>query len=199
MPRIILASQSPRRRQLLGQIGLTDFDILVPDADESYDPSLTPQEIVCSISRKKAEAARALCGDSDTVILAADTMVFLDGLRLGKPHSEAEAFQMLSALSGREHLVCTGVTMCRGDRPGDPAGDHRRPLCLPLRGGHSPVHCHRGADGQSGGPTVSRVWLPCLSPALPGNYFNVMGLPLHLVGEMLRSFGVELLSGRAEP
>ena len=58
MPRIILASQSPRRRQLLGQIGLTDFDILVPDADESYDPSLTPREIVCSISRKKAEAAR---------------------------------------------------------------------------------------------------------------------------------------------
>ena len=92
---IILASQSPRRRQLLGQIGLTDFDILVPDAAESYDPSLTPQEIVSSISRKKAEAARALAGDSDAVILAADTMVFLDGLRLGKPHSEAEAFEML--------------------------------------------------------------------------------------------------------
>ena len=60
MSRIILASQSPRRRQLLGQIGLTDFDILVPDADESYDPSLTPQEIVSAISRKKAAAARDL-------------------------------------------------------------------------------------------------------------------------------------------
>ena len=67
MSRIILASQSPRRRQLLGQIGLTDFDILVPDADESYDPSLTPQEIVSAISRKKAAAARDLSGDRDEI------------------------------------------------------------------------------------------------------------------------------------
>ena len=96
MPRIILASQSPRRRQLLAQIGVTDFDILVPDADESYDPALSPQDIVCSICRKKAEAARLLADDPDAVLIAADTMVFLDGLRLGKPRSQEEAFAMLS-------------------------------------------------------------------------------------------------------
>ena len=198
MPRIILASQSPRRRQLLGQIGLTDFDILVPDADESYDPSLTPQEIVCSISRKKAEAARALCGDSDTVILAADTMVFLDGLRLGKPHSEAEAFQMLSALSGREHLVCTGVTMCRGDRL------ETRPETTAVRfASLSEEDIRRyiatvepmdkaGAYGIQG---LAALFVT----GIAGDYLNVMGLPLHLVGEMRRSFGVELLAGRAEP
>ena len=91
MPRFILASQSPRRRELFTQIGVKNFDILVPDADESYDPTLTPQEIVCSICRKKAVAAQALAADDDAIIVTADTMVFLDGLRLGKPVDEADA------------------------------------------------------------------------------------------------------------
>lgn len=116
MPRIILASQSPRRKQLLTQIGIKNFDILVPQGDESYDPALPPEEIVSSICRKKGEAARVLADDPAAVIITADTMVFLDGLRLGKPHSEEEAFAMLSALSGRTHLVCTGVTVCQGTR-----------------------------------------------------------------------------------
>ena len=197
MPRIILASQSPRRRQLLGQIGLTDFDILVPDADESYDPSLTPQEIVSSISRKKAEAARALAGDSDAVILAADTMVFLDGLRLGKPHSEAEAFEMLSALSGREHLVCTGVTVCRGDRL------ETRPETTAVRFADLTEEDIRryittGEPMDKAGAYGIQGLAALFVTGIAGDYFNVMGLPLHLVGEMLRSFGVELLSGGAE-
>ena len=196
MPRIILASQSPRRRQLLGQIGLTDFDILVPDADESYDPSLTPQEIVSSISRKKAEAARALAGDSDAVILAADTMVFLDGLRLGKPHSEAEAFEMLSALSGREHLVCTGVTVCRGDRL------ETRPETTAVRFADLTEEDIRryiaiGEPMDKAGAYGIQGLAALFVTGIAGDYFNVMGLPLHLVGEMLRSFGVELLSGGA--
>ena len=197
MPQIILASQSPRRRQLLGQIGLTDFDILVPDADESYDPSLTPQEIVSSISRKKAEAARTLAGDSDAVILAADTMVFLDGLRLGKPHSEAEAFEMLSALSGREHLVCTGVTVCRGDRL------ETRPETTAVRFANLTEEDIRryiatGEPMDKAGAYGIQGLAALFVPGIAGDYFNVMGLPLHLVGEMLRSFGVELLSGGAE-
>lgn len=197
MPRIILASQSPRRRQLLGQIGLTDFDILVPDADESYDPSLIPQEIVSSISRKKAEAARALAGDSDAVILAADTMVFLDGLRLGKPHSEAEAFEMLSALSGREHLVCTGVTVCRGDRL------ETRPETTAVRfadltGEDIRRYIATGEPMDKAGAYGIQGLAALFVTGIAGDYFNVMGLPLHLVGEMLRSFGVELLSGGAE-
>ena len=115
MERIVLASQSPRRQELLHRIGLHAFSILIPQADESYDPSLPPQEIVASISAKKAAAAAALCR-SGQLIIAADTMVFLDDRRLGKPRDREEAFAMLSALSGREHLVCTGVTVCRGER-----------------------------------------------------------------------------------
>jgi len=116
MPRIILASQSPRRKQLLKQIGIKNFDILVPQTEEDYDPALSPEEIVSSICRKKAEAARTLAEDPAAGIITADTMVFLDGARLGKPRSEAEAFAMLSALSGRTHAVCTGVAVARGDR-----------------------------------------------------------------------------------
>ena len=74
MPRIILASQSPRRRQLLGQLGLEDFTILVPDVDESYDPALSPEEIVSSICRRKARAARDMADDGEAIIIAADTM-----------------------------------------------------------------------------------------------------------------------------
>ena len=116
MPRIILASQSPRRKQLLKQIGIKNFDILVPRTEEDYDPALSPEEIVSSICRKKAEAARTLAEDPAAVIITADTMVFLDGLRLGKPQDQVEAFTMLSVLSGRTHHVCTGVTLCRGER-----------------------------------------------------------------------------------
>ena len=74
MPRVILASQSPRRRQLLGQIGLQNFELLSPDADESYDSKLHPEEIVSVLSRRKAEAAAQLLGDPAAVIIAADTM-----------------------------------------------------------------------------------------------------------------------------
>ena len=116
MPRVILASQSPRRRQLLGQIGLQNFELLSPDADESYDSKLHPEEIVSVLSRRKAEAAAQLLGDPAAVIIAADTMVFLDQLRLGKPRNEKEAFQMLSALSGKTHQVRTGVTAAQGGR-----------------------------------------------------------------------------------
>lgn len=197
MPQIILASQSPRRRQLLGQIGLTDFDILVPDADESYDAALPPQEIVCSISRKKAQAARALCGNSEAVILAADTMVFLDGLRLGKPHSEAEAYQMLSALSGREHLVCTGVTVCRGERLETQSettsvrfadlseGDIRRYIAT-----GEPMD-KAGAYGIQGRGCV-------LVEGIDGNYHNVVGLPTCLLAGMLRQVGIDVLTGGQE-
>lgn len=193
MPQIILASQSPRRRQLLGQIGLTDFDILVPDADESYDAALPPQEIVCSISRKKAQAARALCGNSEAVILAADTMVFLDGLRLGKPHSEAEAYQMLSALSGREHLVCTGVTVCRGERL------ETRPETTSVRFADLSEEDIRryiatGEPMDKAGAYGIQGYGALLIEGISGDYYNVMGLPVCRLGQILGELGVNCMA-----
>lgn len=191
MTKIILASQSPRRRQLLEQIGLRDFTILVPRADESYDAALPPQEIVASICRKKADAARLLVQDSDSLIIAADTMVFLDGLRLGKPRSEAEAFDMLRALSGRTHHVCTGVSLSMGSRLEtrvETTGVTFRPLAdreiwSYIRTG-DPLD-KAGAYGVQGKAAL-------FVSGIEGDYFNVMGLPLHLLGQMLEGFGLDL-------
>ena len=113
MARIILASGSPRRQELLRRIGLREFEISVPDVEEWYPPELAPEDIVAYISREKSQAVQAA---ADAIVITADTMVFLDDQRLGKPHDEAEALSMLTALSGRKHKVCTGVTVRQGEK-----------------------------------------------------------------------------------
>ena len=106
----ILASGSPRRRQLLEQIGIRDFVVRPTDADESLPDGIDPGAAVELLSRRKGEAARAQAGEGD-LILSADTVVALDGAILGKPHSREEAVSMLTILSGRTHQVYTGVTL----------------------------------------------------------------------------------------
>ena len=127
MAKIVLASGSPRRQELLNRIGITEFDIRVPEADETYPAGLTPAQVVECISRKKADAAAALC-TPDEIVITADTMVFLDDQRLGKPVDEADALRMLTDLQGRHHTVCTGVTVRQGgkiitERSGKVAGE----------------------------------------------------------------------------
>ena len=114
MAKIVLASGSPRRQELLQRIGITDFDVRVPQTEETYPAGLSPRETVEYISREKSDAAAALCAP-DEIVITADTMVFLDDARLGKPADEADALRMLAALQGRRHTVCTGVTVRRGD------------------------------------------------------------------------------------
>ena len=108
MAKIVLCSASPRRQELLRRIGIETFDIRVPEVEESFPAGLTPRETVEYISREKAQAARALCAP-DEIFITADTMVFLDDQRLGKPRDEADAAAMLRRLSGRAHVVYTGV------------------------------------------------------------------------------------------
>ena len=115
MSKIILASASPRRRELLERIGVTDFEVRAPEVDENFPEGLSPEETVQFISREKAEAAREQWG-LEPIIITADTMVFLDDRRLGKPRSEADALEMLTALQGRRHTVCTGVTVSQGEK-----------------------------------------------------------------------------------
>lgn len=197
MPRIILASQSPRRRQLLGQIGIEHFDILVPEADESYDPALPPDEIVCSICRKKADAARALARDGDAVIIAADTMVFLDGLRLGKPQDQVEAFTMLSVLSGRTHHVCTGVTLCRGERM-ETRAETTAVTFRPLTQDEIWGYIRSGEPMDKAGAYGAQGKAALFVSRIEGDYFNVMGLPLYLLGKMLADFGIQLFSAEED-
>ena len=196
MPRIILASHSPRRRQLLEQAGLSDFSVLVPEVDETCDPSLPPDETVAVLSRRKAEAAAQLAGPG-ALVIAADTMVFLDGLRLGKPDSEENAFLMLSALSGRTHHVRTGVTVCldgRTDTRVQTTGVTFRHLAP--REIRSYIRTGEPMDKAGAYGIQGRAAL--FVTGIRGDYGNVVGLPLCLLGQMLASCGVDLFAGEAE-
>ena len=114
--RIILASASPRRRELLSQIGL-DFEVIVSEVEEKVGAML-PEQVVEELSARKAEAVLGAIGDSaeDVLVIGADTVVALDGQILGKPGSPQEAAEMLRRLSGRNHGVYTGVALLY--RPG---------------------------------------------------------------------------------
>ena len=108
---LILASQSPRRRELLGLFHIP-FEIRVADIDETMDETLPPYDEVARVSRIKAEATPRT---DDDIVIAADTIVVVGGKVLGKPHSPAHAKEMLHSLSGRDHQVMTGVTVLRGE------------------------------------------------------------------------------------
>lgn len=191
MAGIILASGSPRRQELLGRMGITDFTVRVPEVEESYPAGLSPEETVCYISREKSDAARLLC-DENELIITADTMVFLDDKRLGKPKDEAQALEMLTALAGRRHMVCTGVTVRRGNviltraqstdvyfRPAT-----ERELRAYIRTGE-PMD-KAGAYGVQGKGSL-------LVRRIDGDFFNVMGLPVEMLAEMLKTFEIDLL------
>ena len=198
MAHFILASQSPRRRELLRQIGVQDFEILVPEADESFDPSLSPQEIVCSICRKKALAARALAADDEAIIITADTMVFLDGLRLGKPTDQDDAARMLRSLSGRTHEVCTGVSLIQGDRILTEA-ETTAVTFRTLTDAEIAAYIATGDPMDKAGSYGIQGRPALFVSGITGDYFNVMGLPLHRLGQMLKQFGVDLFDGEAKP
>ena len=185
MGRIILASGSPRRQELLQRIGITEFDIRVPEADETYPEGLTPQQVVEFISRKKAEAAAALCAD-DEIVITADTMVFLDDQRLGKPVDQAHALKMLTDLQGRHHTVCTGVTVRQGAKmitESETTEVYFRSATtaelLAYIATGEPMD-KAGAYGIQGKGSV-------LVKGIVGDYFNVMGFP---VAETARFLGL---------
>ncbi len=192
MARIVLASASPRRQELLRRIGITDFEIRVPEVAENFPDGLTPPQVVSYISREKADVAAALCTPEE-IVITADTMVFLDDQRLGKPADEADALRMLSALQGRRHTVCTGVTVQRGSRRFTEAESTdvyfrpaaERELLAYIRTGE-PMD-KAGAYGVQGKGAL-------LVERLDGDFFNVMGLPVLRLSRMLASFGVFLLN-----
>ena len=191
MAKIVLASGSPRRQELLNRIGITEFDIRVPESDETYPAGLTPAQVVECISRKKADAAAALC-TPDEIVITADTMVFLDDQRLGKPVDEADALRMLTDLQGRHHTVCTGVTIRQGDKiltESESTEVHFRPATeeelLAYIATGEPMD-KAGSYGVQGKGSL-------LVEKLNGDFFNVMGLPVLRLSRMLAQFGVHLL------
>ena len=185
---LILASQSPRRKELLGLFHIP-FTIRVADIDETMDETKSPFDEVARVSRLKAEATPHA---EDDVVVAADTIVVCDGQILGKPKDEADAFRMLRLLSGKEHQVMTGVTVLRGtsatvctevtDIFFRPLSD--REINAYIRTGE-PMD-KAGAYGIQGGAAL-------FAERMVGDYYNVMGLPVCRLGQILREMAPEFL------
>ena len=191
MAKIVLASGSPRRRELLTRMGIADFDVRVPETEETYPPNLTPRETVEYISREKARAAAALCRP-DEIVITADTMVFLDDQRLGKPQDEADALRMLTALQGRRHTVCTGVTVRQGDRVLTES-EATGVIFRPAEESELRAYIATGEPMDKAGSYGVQGKGALLVERLEGDFFNVMGLPVLRLSRMLAQFGIKLL------
>ena len=191
MPKLILASKSPRRRELLERMGLAHTVISV-DSDEWFPDDLSPSEIVKYISREKAFAAANMVAPED-IVITADTMVFLDDKKLGKPGDEDEAFLMLSALSGREHTVCTGVTVMQGNRTLTEA-EQTRVRFASLDEDTIRAYIRTGEPMDKAGAYGVQSLGALLIEGIEGDFFNVMGLPVRRLSLMLSRFGVQTLA-----
>ncbi len=197
--RIVLASASPRRRELLAQIGL-GFEVMVSDVEEKVSATL-PEQVVEELSARKAEAVLAALGDSgeDLLVIGADTVVALDGQILGKPHSPREAAEMLRQLSGRAHAVYTGVTLlyrpgglgdvpepsASGEASGSPGIPRRRvfhertdvDLC-PLTEAEIAFYVSTGDCMDKAGAYGIQGIFARYVKGITGDYNNVVGLPV---------------------
>lgn len=190
MAHIVLASASPRRQELLRRIGITEFDIRVPETEESYPEGLSPRQIVEYISREKADAAVRLCS-ADEIVITADTMVFLDDARLGKPAGEADALRMLTALQGRHHTVCTGVTVRQGDHTVTES-EETEVIFRPASEKELLAYIATGEPMDKAGAYGIQGKGSLLVEGIRGDFFNVMGLPLLRLSRMLEQFGITL-------
>lgn len=188
---IILASGSPRRRELLTQMGLS-FRVLVSDADETADKALPPAEQVSLISRRKAEAVAAEAGP-DALVIAADTIVALDGEVMGKPHSREEAVQMLARLQGKTHQVYTGLTLQEGSRT-ETCVECTAVTFRPMTAAEIQAYVATGEPMDKAGAYGIQGFGGMFVEGIQGDYFNVMGLPICRLGKVLQSFGVEVMA-----
>ncbi len=185
---LILASASPRRRELL-QLFHIPFTVRVADIDEAMDPQKQPFDEVARVSRLKALAVPH--GDDD-VVIAADTIVVCEGKVLGKPHSAEEAKAMLQLLSGRDHQVMTGCTVVRGDRAEtftEVTDLHFRSLSRKEIESYvatgEPMD-KAGSYGIQGGAAL-------FCERMVGDYYNVMGLPVCRLGQVLKAVAPEMM------
>lgn len=187
---IILASKSPRRRELLEKLGL-QFTVMTEDVDETMDPGIPLETEITRVSVRKARAVAPLAGPED-LIISADTVVCVDGRRLGKPADEDEARAMLRALSGREHTVVSGVCLLCADRC-ETASVTTTLRFRPLSDREIDAYIATGEPMDKAGAYGIQGLAAVFVDRLDGDYYNVMGLPLCTLAGMLRGFGVNVL------
>ena len=190
MTPIILASKSPRRAELMQQIGLP-FTLCPADADESVTPELSPAEAVAEISKRKALAVRKM-RDAGDVIVACDTVVALDHRIFGKPHTAEDAEAMLHLLSGRTHSVFSGLTVCCGTAVTS-AVECTDVTFRTLSDAEITAYVKSGEPMDKAGAYGIQGLGAVLVERIAGDYFNVVGLPLCRLAQMLRPFGIRIL------
>lgn len=193
----VLASASPRRREILSTLGV-DFTVLVADADESCDLT-DPGERVESISIKKCLAARDRLvaegmdpADTETVIIASDTLVVLDGEFLGKPRDESDAVRMMALLQGRTHTVASGIAVWHKGRTVT-AHELTGVSFAPMSAAEIEAYVTTGESfGKAGGYAIQGHAARYIT-GIHGDYFNVVGLPVRRLYETLKLvFGIHL-------
>lgn len=187
MYKIVLASNSPRRKELLAGIGV-DFSVRIIDGiDESYPTDLPTKEIAAYISQKKAAAYRQTMA-ADELIITADTIVVLDGIVMGKPCDEADACRMLRALSGCTHQVITGVTLTTINRQSSFSVETDVTFKT-LTDDEIHYYVSRYHPLDKAGAYGIQEWIGHIGvTALHGSYFNVMGLPVQRIYEALQAY-----------
>jgi septum formation protein len=185
--KIILASNSPRRKELLAGIDV-DFEVrVIPDIDESFPSDLPTKEIAEYISRKKAAVYQQQMAE-DELIITADTIVVLDSEVMGKPYDEADASRMLHELSGRTHQVITGVTLTTTTRQ-QSFSVETDVTFKTLSDEEISYYVQRYKPFDKAGAYGIQEWIGHIGvTGLQGSYFNVMGLPVQRIYEALRQF-----------
>jgi len=185
MPQIILASQSPRRKQLLEQAEIA-FSILTAHADENFPEEMKPEDVPLFIAGNKAEAVWQL--KQDDVIIAADTVVILDNKIIGKPKDSADAYQTLESLSGRTHHVITGAVIRSKDQVITIA-EKTEVTFRTLTGEQIRHYIDKYAPYDKAGAYAIQEWIGLIGiEKINGDFYNVMGLPVSKVMDALKSF-----------
>ncbi len=180
---LVLASQSPRRRELLSILGLP-FTVTPPSIDEAPFQGETPEAFVRRMAREKA--AEVASRVSQSVVLSADTVVAIGGEILGKPIDEHDAVRMLRKLSGRNHWVFTAVVVVNQLRKETHEGlDRTRVWFKSMSDEDIRDYLRRENVFDKAGAYAIQGYAGVYIPKIEGNYFNVMGLPLPLVHELL--------------
>ncbi|WP_096182245.1 Maf family protein [Effusibacillus lacus] len=194
--RLILASGSPRRRELLAGLGIA-FDVIVSDVDETIKEEVMPSEMVRTLACRKASAVSNTIQDG--IVVGADTIVVLDGEVLGKPVDKQDAIHMLKKLQGRSHTVYSGVAVIDA-ASGKQLVDHRSTLVhmRPLTDAEIEAYVETGEPLDKAGSYAIQGIGSTIVDRIDGDYFTVVGLPMELLASMLTSFGIHVLKATEE-
>lgn len=186
MRKFILASASPRRKEILENAGFV-FDIIVSDADENITEKLTPSDTVEELAKRKALSVWE--ENKDAVVFGCDTVVAVDGKILGKPKDDDEAFHMIKMLSGKVHTVSTGVCICDSDKM-SVFSNTTEVEFYPLSDETIRSYIATGEGKDKAGSYGIQGYGCVLIKEIKGDYFSVMGLPVSESARVLADFGV---------